>query len=203
MEINVRHETVLDPTVLRLGDLYAQALLESLPAGQADAVADELDALSEVMDTVPGARDLLLGFLGRSEDRTRRLERVFQGRVSGAVEALLGVLERHGRLTVLPSVIRGFRRRLNEKAGRVAMTLTTALPLDDAELAAIRASLVASLGVEPMLQTRVDDTLIGGAVLRVGDRVFDSSVKNQLDQLRQQIVSKETTGEKPLVLSRS
>ena len=191
MEVNVRHETVLDPTVLRLGDLYAQALLESLPLEQADAVAGELDALDGLMDTVPGARDLLLGFLGRSEDRTRRLERVFKGRVSERVEALLGVLERHGRLAVLPSVIRSFRRRLNEKLGRVAMTLTTALPLDAAELALIRASLAASLGVEPMLQTRVDETLIGGAVLRVGDQVFDSSVKNQLDQLRRKIVAGE------------
>ncbi|MCL2701238.1 MAG: ATP synthase F1 subunit delta [Phycisphaerae bacterium] len=190
MDINARHETVLDPTVLRLGDLYAQALLESLPAAQADAVADELDALEGAMDTVPGARDLLLGFLGRSEDRTRRLERVFAGRVSERVEALLGVLERHGRLTVLPAVIRSFRRRLNDKMGRVAMTLTTAVPLDAAELAEIRASLAASLGVEPMLQTRVDETLIGGAVLRVGDQVFDSSVKNQLEQLRKNIARK-------------
>jgi len=191
MEIPTRHETVLDPTVLRLGDLYAQALLEGLSVEQADAVAAELDALGDVMDSVPGASDLLLGFMGRSEDRTRRLERVFKGRVSERVEALLGVLERHGRLTVLPSVIRSFRRRLNEKCGRVAMTLTTATPLDAAELASIRASLAASLGVEPMLTTRVDESLVGGAVLRVGDRVFDSSVRNQLDQLRRKIVAGE------------
>jgi len=197
METPTRHETVLDPTVLRLGDLYAQALLEGLTAVQADAVAEELDALGEVMDSVDGARDLLLGFMGRSEDRMRRLERVFAGRVSERVEALLGVLERHGRLTVLPSVIRSFRRRLNEKQGRVAMTLTTATPLDEAELTAIRANLAGSLGVEPMLKVRVDETLIGGAVLRVGDRVFDSSVKNQLEQLRRNIVAKEATSHKP------
>jgi len=175
--------------MIQLGDVYAQALLAGLSEEAADAVAEELEGILDLVHSIPGARELVLGLLGRSEDRSDRLARIFRGRVSEPVDALMGVLERHGRLTILPAVVRSFRRRLNGRQGRVEIFLTTAVPMDDAERARIEQDLAATMGIKPLLRASVDEGLIGGAVLRVRDQVYDSSVKTQLAKLRQQIVA--------------
>jgi len=189
MEVSTRPETVLDPTTIRLGDLYAQALLDGLGDEAADAIATELEAIVDLVDSVPGGRELVLGLLGRSEDRSDRLARIFRDRVSEPVDALMGVLERHGRLAILPAVVRSFRRRLNGRQGRVEVFLTTAVPMDVAEVLRIEQDLAATMGIKPLLRASVDESLIGGAVLRVRDQVYDSSVKTQLTRLRQQVVA--------------
>ena len=73
---------------------------------------------------------------------------------------------------------------------RIPVRLTTATPLGPAVAAQIAESLRAMLGGEPVLQQATDPNLIGGAVLRIGDTVYDGSIANQLHNLRQQIIAR-------------
>ena len=68
--------------------------------------------------------------------------------------------------------------------------MTTATAVDPRQIEQIAAALGASLGQRPILETVVDPALIGGAVLRIGDTVYDGSVANQLQSIRQQMIDR-------------
>ena len=74
--------------------------------------------------------------------------------------------------------------------GSVRVRLTTASPVSAAQVEQIAAALAAALGRRPILEAVVDPALIGGAVLRVGDTVYDGSVANQLQSIRQQMIER-------------
>ena len=74
--------------------------------------------------------------------------------------------------------------------GNVRVRVTTATAVDPRQIEQIAAALGAALGQRPILETVVDPALIGGAVLRIGDTVYDGSVANQLQSIRQQMIDR-------------
>ena len=82
------------------------------------------------------------------------------------------------------------RLRYDRLRGRVHVQITTATPLDDAQAGQLAGKLRELLGGEAMLERVVDPALIGGAVLRIGDTVYDGSVANQLQTIRQQMIDR-------------
>lgn len=186
-----RLATVMDPADLSVGELYAQALLELLPEDSAaEEIAAELEGIMKIWQEVPDAQILLTGALLNEKERSNLIHRVFSGRVSEKVEALLAALDRHGRISRLRSVVLCFRKLLNKRQGKIEVTLTTAMPLDAAHYAAIESELTSSLGAKPLLQAQVDEKLLGGAVVRIGDRVMDASILSQLQRIRQLIAAR-------------
>ena len=182
--------SVLDPTELLLGKLYAQALLDSLPEDQdALEIADELEALAGVLEQVREAKDLLAGTMMNAEQRTAVVRRIFAGRVSEKLEAFLMVLDRHGRMGILRTAARSFRKLLNLREGKIDVTLTTVVELDESQKAAVRDELSSMLGGQAVLRTRLDEDLLGGAVLRIGDRVYDASIRSQLARMRERLAA--------------
>jgi len=181
----------MDPTELSLGELYAQALLESLPEdAQAEPVAEELEALWGVIESIPQARNLLSGWAMPAEDRAALVKRIFAGRLSKPAESLLAVLNRRNRMSILDAVVSGFRKLLNVRQGKIDVLLTTATPLEAGELEAIQQGLGQSLSKKATVRARVDERLVGGAVLRVGDRVYDASIRSQLHKIREQMTAR-------------
>ena len=187
----IRHPTVMDPTDLSLGELYAQALLESVPDDvQAEQVAQELGELLGVIESAPGAQNLLAGWAISAEKRTSLIGRLFAGRVSPQVESLLGVMNRRNRMHVLPAVVRAFRKLLDRREGKIEVTLTTAAALEPAQQEAIEQELSASLKQKAVVRVRVDEGLLGGAVLRIGDRVYDASIRARLRKIREMMAAR-------------
>ena len=80
----------------------------------------------------------------------------------------------------------------DEMAGRVQATLTTAHEVDDSVRLKLQAKLSTVLGKEVGLSAKVDEAIIGGMVVRVGDTVYDGSVVNQLDRVRAKAVKRTT-----------
>ncbi|MFP4105668.1 MAG: ATP synthase F1 subunit delta [Phycisphaerae bacterium] len=183
-----KFHTALDPEMMSLAGVYAQAALNNIPGNDAaEELAAELKALIDMLDSVDGFDMLLTRSLMNRRERMRLVERVFAGRVSEQAEALLGVLTRHDRLMLIRGVYHEFRRRLNMRQGKVEINLVTARPLDDAEQEQVRTIVAKSLGAEPILHTTVDPGLLGGLSLRIGDRVYDSSVVRRLEELKKRI----------------
>lgn len=73
---------------------------------------------------------------------------------------------------------------------RLPITITTAVEISDQEAEKIGQSLIAQIGGNPIIQRKVDPSLIGGVVVRVGDTVYDGSVATQLKKLRERITGK-------------
>jgi F-type H+-transporting ATPase subunit delta len=190
------HETVLEATgaTARLARVYAAALMAAA-GDRADAVGEELDAL--VTDVLAGRpeveRFLTSGAVGRKA-KAAVLEAAFGSGVSDVLRNFLGVLNQNNRLGLLRAVAAAYRRLRDEAAGRVRVTVTTAVPLTDEQTQKLRQTLSAQLKAEPILEARTDPDLLGGLVVRVGDRVYDTSVRTRLETLRNHLMASGTYG---------
>ena len=96
---------------------------------------------------------------------------------------------RRGRIDHLPRVAAEFRRLDNARQGITIATATSAAPLDPDEVRALTARMEQFTGGRVELDLQVDPSLLGGLVVRVGDRLIDGSVRGRLERLRNQLVS--------------
>jgi F-type H+-transporting ATPase subunit delta len=109
--------------------------------------------------------------------------------VSGPVLNLVKLMLRRGRIDQLPRVSAEFRRLDNARQGIVPATATTAAPLSQDDVRALVGRLEQMTGGRIELALQVDPSLLGGLVVRVGDRLIDGSVRGRLERLRNQLVS--------------
>jgi len=185
--------TVLDdtPEVTRS---YSEALVNAAEKeGNVDEVLDDLDAiLVEVLREHPQFAALLASPLVSSADKDRILVNTFEGRTQPTVTRFLRVLNRHGRLGSLEPIARAARALWDQRQNRLPVTVTTAVPLDEAQEGPLREKLARMLNAEPLVQLVVDPALIGGLVIQIGDDVYDASLRNRLEQLRQRLIEGKT-----------
>jgi F-type H+-transporting ATPase subunit delta len=173
-----------------VADVYAQALLSAAEkAGQTAAALEEFDLLmTDVLEANPRFQAILSSVLISPEETSAILNRVLGGRVSSLFMHFLQVVARHGRLGCLRAIHLRTRALYDILQNRIRVQVITAEPLAPELEAKLRISLRAKLGGEPIMETRVDPNLIGGAVLRLGDTVYDGSIQNQLNTLRQEMM---------------
>ncbi len=100
-----------------------------------------------------------------------------------SVSRFLALLADNRRLPLLPEIAGLYEQMRNEAEHVVKATVTSATALPDAELESIRAALRKRFGSEVELQTAIDESLIGGAVIDAGDVVIDGSLKGKLARL--------------------
>jgi F-type H+-transporting ATPase subunit delta len=102
---------------------------------------------------------------------------------------LVLLLARRGRLAILPRVADEFKRLVDREHGVVVANVTSAQPLEAADLAAIAVRVQAMSGARVEVQAAVDPELIGGLTVRVGGRLIDASVRGRLARLRDSLVA--------------
>ncbi|MCW3797422.1 F0F1 ATP synthase subunit delta [Sphingomonas sp. BN140010] len=95
----------------------------------------------------------------------------------------LGVVARNGRLRQLSEIIRLFNRLAAEHRGETTAEVTTARPLDDEQVAALKANLRVRAGREVTIDSRVDPSILGGIVVRLGSQMIDASIRTKLNTL--------------------
>jgi len=169
-----------------LSERYAKALFE---------LADEAKALDRV------AADLrqLRGFLDESADfrrlvRSPVVSRLEQGKAVTAIAEqagfaaitrnFLGVVARNRRLFILPGVIAGYLAELAHRRGEVTAEVTAARALTPAQAEAVNEQLRKAVGSKVSVDLRIDPSLIGGLVVKVGSRMVDASLKSKLARLQ-------------------
>jgi F-type H+-transporting ATPase subunit delta len=122
------------------------------------------------------------------DQRLQAADRVLAG-LSQSVRNTVLLLVRRGRIEQLPRVVAEFVRLVERRAGITHATATSALPLTDLEEKALTARLEQMTGGTVALTTDTDASLLGGLVVRVGDRLIDGSVRGRLERLRNQLAS--------------
>jgi F-type H+-transporting ATPase subunit delta len=123
------------------------------------------------------------------ERRSNVLDQMFGTRLSRPALNLVHLLDRRGRLDLLPTVASHFRRLVHRQRGVVEAVVTSAAPLTRDEFGAVRERVAAMTGAEVELREEVDEGLIGGLTVRVGDHLMDASVRGRLERLRDQLVA--------------
>ncbi|MCM8745107.1 ATP synthase F1 subunit delta [Thermomicrobium sp. CFH 73360] len=122
------------------------------------------------------------------EAKVQVIERLFPDEDDRYLRSLLVLLLERGRWHQLRDVAEAFQQLLREERGVLDVELVTAVSLEEAEIERVRQQLETRLGRPVQLRTSVDPELLGGVVLRIGDEVFDASVRTQLTGLRRQLI---------------
>ncbi|MSP17437.1 MAG: ATP synthase F1 subunit delta [Myxococcales bacterium] len=169
---------------------YARAMLDiGVAKGTYEQLGRELDDLAK---TYAGSRDLGEALTNPVFPRAQRrdvlvatLEKVGVSPVTRNFALLL--LERE-RIPFLPAIARELRLLVDEQAGRVRATVTSARPLAADHVQGIRQSLEQQTGKTVVLETREDPSLLGGVVAQLGDVVYDGSLRTQLEQMRERVL---------------
>ena len=108
--------------------------------------------------------------------------------IDGEVRALLRMLADRDRLILLPSIAAAFRDRQRQYLHVLPAEIITAVPLPDAQRAALTEALKRAAGADLTVTEKVDPAIVGGVVARVGSVVFDGSVTRQLERMKQRLL---------------
>jgi F-type H+-transporting ATPase subunit delta len=178
-----------DPGREHLGEVYAQALLGAAEkAGVTEAVVAELGSFVEdVLDKLPQIRMTLFSLRVTPEEKAAILDKAFGGKMSVQLLNFLKVLARHQRMDAVRYVLRSAQKQLNKLRGREEVYVTSATPIPADKLDQVKAKIgqIKELqGKELVLHVKVDPELLGGIKVRVGDKLFDSSLATQLQRMK-------------------
>ncbi len=166
---------------------YAKAILElAQESSSVDAVGAQLDALVELCLANDSQ---LLGAMGNpgftAVERRGVLEAVLPKVGAGPLFSnFVRLVADKDRFAALPDIAREYRALADTLANRVRATVTTAAPASSGLQAEITAALSTATGKQVVLETKVDPTILGGMVARVGSRLFDASLRTRLETLQ-------------------
>ncbi len=165
---------------------YAKALFElAKEAGQVAQVLDELNSLGGLLEGNPELHDVLFRPLHPAAQRRAVLDGVNErSGASPTVRSFFSLLIDQRRLVDFPAIHEEFERLASEDAGLRRAEVVSASALRDEQLERLRRALSVRTGGEVDVSVRVDPSLLGGVIAKVGDLVFDGSLRTQLRQLR-------------------
>ncbi len=189
-EISVKKPKI-DVSAQGIAEAYAKALLEATePAGKSEAVLAELDSwIDDVLEKQPKLDRLFASPVVDAEEKFALIDRALK-KAEPLFVNFMKVLAQHERLEIIRTVRTKAHRILDKLRGRTEASVVSAAPLDPKQSAAIKARLQATYGGEIVLVEEVDPSLIGGVIVRVGDRVVDGSLANSLARLKEQLINR-------------
>lgn len=174
-----------DPSVKSLARVYAVALLDATPEADKSVLLEEAQSfVSEVLDPHSAFERLLCTPATLLEAKLQLIESVVAPRSSPLFANFLRILARRNRLDVVRAVVDHLVREQEIRSGKVRVQVQSAVPLSETTRLAVVQQLSQSLSAEPILEESVDPGLLGGLVIRLGDTVYDGSVRIRLKQLR-------------------
>lgn len=181
--------TVFDSEEQHVGEVYARALLATAaPKKEVDVVVDQLESLvRDVLDRNPKLEMVLANPKMPIESKWSLIDRVFTGKMHATLLTFLKVVGRRHRLNAIRAIQKAASKLRDEMANRIQVQVTVSQPLNDAARAALVDRLQKVFKKEVRLDTRIDPSIVGGLVVRIGDTVFDGSIDGQLQSLRKTV----------------
>jgi F-type H+-transporting ATPase subunit delta len=169
-----------------LAERYAAALFE---------LADERHALDEVASDLRELRGMLAEsgdltrlvrspVLSRTEQAKAMAALVEDAKLSKLTADFVAIVARNRRLFAVPAMIEAFLEELAKRRGEVTAEITAAQPLSEAQQGALGDQLRRVVGSRVAIDVKVDPSLLGGMILRIGSRMVDGSLKGQLRRLQ-------------------
>lgn len=173
-----------------IGKRYAHALLQLATEAHAeDRIAKDLSDFAKAWDE---SKDLRSVFENPSVSQTQRHEILKELATRSAMHATLRdtllLLADRGRLRHVPEVAEAYEAMNEARSGKVRAEVTTAAPVGSGYLSELERALAEVTGKQVVLNHKTDPSLIGGVVTRIGDKVFDGSVKNRLAELKDELL---------------
>ena len=177
---------MLDKKVARR---YAKSLLDlARERGEIEAVNNDMKLLAEVCNSNHDLRLLLASPIISSDKKHAILKRVFSGKISALSMSFFDIIARKGRESYLEVIALEYTRLYKEYKGIQTAIVTSAIGLDDKLRSEVYKMVKESLNSEVELIEKVDKDLIGGFILRIGDKQYDASIARDLRLMRQELI---------------
>ncbi len=145
--------------------------------------------MRDVFAAEPQFETLLSSAAAGRKARAEILKTVFSGRASKLFYNFLLVLNDQERLDLLRTILAAYRELNDQRCKRVRVQVESAVPLPNDQKAKLQERIRETFHLEPIVEAKVDAALLGGMRVRVGDWLFDASVRKRLDVIRSQIIA--------------
>ena len=165
---------------------YASAVYELADEGRVlDDTAADLNSLKAWLEESADLQTLIRSPLIDADAKAAGIGAILERAGAGDLtRRFIGVIARNNRLFVLPAVIEAFLAELALRRGEVTAEVTSAQPLKPSQLDSVTNALRSALGGKVTVDAKLDPSLIGGLVVRVGSRMIDASLKSKLQRLQ-------------------
>ena len=165
---------------------YAKAILETaVSTGKANQVNDDMKSIIAAVNSSADLKDFLASPIITSEVKMNVLSEVF-GSVQADTKSLFRLLQENKRFEILEAIATQFNAQFDEMNGVEVAKVTTAVPIT-ADLEAKILEKATSISTKKItIQNTVDPSIIGGFILRIGDKQYNASVSNRLQELKRE-----------------
>jgi F-type H+-transporting ATPase subunit delta len=165
---------------------YATALFELADAEkQLDAVAVDLGLINSMIKASADLQRLIRSPIISRDNQHAAMDAILvAARINQLTRNFVGVVNRNRRLFSLPAMIKGFQALLAVRRGEITAEVSTARVLTESQLDAIENSIKKIMGAKVTINAQVDESLLGGLILKVGSLMVDTSLKTKLSQLQ-------------------
>lgn len=168
-----------------ISNTYAEALFElAVEGNRIDDLYAQIDMLDKLFSENPEFINLLTHPQITKEEKIETLEKTLKGRVDDEIIGLLRIVTEKDRAGEIGAIFENFRGKVYDYKKIGVVYVSSATGLDEAQKKKIEAKLLKTTGFKS-LETHysVDEKLVGGMVIRIGDRVVDSSVRSKIDRM--------------------
>jgi F-type H+-transporting ATPase subunit delta len=170
---------------------YAEALLAlARKAGDLQAWGRLIDDVANAMERDDRLRRFLEAPQVSADEKNAVLSKAYEDRAPRLFLRYLQQLVKNRRQMLIPEIANEYRNLVDEVEGRVHAQVTLARDVDDEQRAAIARQLSHTLGKPVVPQIRINPNILGGIIVRVGDRVMDGSVRRRLGILRTRMMAR-------------
>ena len=165
---------------------YATALFDlAKEQGKVDEFKSQVKLVISLIEKNPEFMDLLMHPKIIVDEKIKLIDKVFSNKVADEITGMLTIIVKKGRQNVLINILQLFLEMVSQYQGIVKATVTSAVKLNNEQLAQIKGKIENSTKKDVELHTEVNQDLIGGMIIRVGDNVVDASIAGRLQTLKE------------------
>jgi F-type H+-transporting ATPase subunit delta len=175
-----------NPLVAGMAGRYANALFElAREEDRLEEAEDGLNAFASLLDASPDLERLVRSPVFTAEVQSRALAAILSGvGISGITVNFLLLLAKNRRLYAVRNVIAAFGALLAGHREQSTADVTSAVPLRDEHVEALKVALREKTGSDVAIRVNVDPSLLGGLIVRIGSRMIDTSLRTKLNNLK-------------------
>ncbi|MFK8034544.1 MAG: F0F1 ATP synthase subunit delta [Hyphomicrobiales bacterium] len=165
---------------------YATALFElGVEEKSLEKIENDLGRFNKMLADSDDLQRLVKSPVFSADDQLASLTKIFKkAKFSGPAANLIKIAAQNRRLFAVPNIVSAFNQLLSQHRGEVAADVVSAQPLEDKQIDDLKKALKKSLGKDVALNVRVDPSILGGLIVKVGSKMIDTSLRTKLNSLK-------------------
>jgi F-type H+-transporting ATPase subunit delta len=177
-------------SVFQVASRYAKSLIDlANEKGNLEVVKIDMEQIAAVIKSSSELQAVLNNPIIKTDKKQNILNSLFSDKIAPEILAFFDIMVRKGRSAIVYATALEFIREYNELKGIVKAEVTSAAPLSAANIEALKTIIGEQINAQIILTNKVDSTLIGGFIVKVGDRQIDATLAGKLNKLERYLIN--------------